>query len=115
MENTRSSQIHKPNLVFSQRLPQLISRVKSILLKARHQALQTVNAFMIVAYWRVGREIVEEEQYAQARANDGKRIIENLAIRLASELGTGASKNNLWYMRQFYLAYTPALIKSKFE
>lgn len=37
-------------------------RIHSILVKARNQALQAVNAQMVLAYWEIGREIVAEEQ-----------------------------------------------------
>ena len=37
-------------------------RVRAILHSSRHQAMQTVNAGMVEAYWQIGREIVEEEQ-----------------------------------------------------
>ena len=46
-----------------------VARVREILERARHQALQAVNAEMVRAYWEIGREIVEEEQRGQARAD----------------------------------------------
>ena len=40
-------------------------RIRDILVKARHRALQVVNAEMVRAYWEIGREIVEEELQAE--------------------------------------------------
>ncbi len=40
-----------------------LARVHAILQSSRRQALQTVNAVMVEAYWQIGREIVEEEQH----------------------------------------------------
>jgi predicted nuclease of restriction endonuclease-like (RecB) superfamily len=95
------------------RIAGFIDRVRSILSGARQQALAAVNSHMLVAYWNVGREIVEEEQKGKARAGYGDRLVENLAEKLSGEFGSSISKNNLWYMRQFYLTYLPQVLKKK--
>ncbi|MCG3206185.1 MAG: putative nuclease YhcG [Elusimicrobia bacterium] len=97
------------------RLFSLINRVRTILHSARSQAFRAINTEMILAYWKVGREIVEEEQHGKARAEYGKRIIEDLASRLTAEFGSGISKDNLWYMRRFYLTYPPAVLQEKLD
>jgi predicted nuclease of restriction endonuclease-like (RecB) superfamily len=81
------------------------ARVKEILSRARRQALQTVNATMLTAYWHIGREIAEEEQRGQRRAEYGARLIEELAERLTAEFGKGYSASNLKLIRQFYATY----------
>jgi len=53
----------------------------------------------------IGQEIVEDEQRGQRRAEYGRRLLEGLATRLTREYGCGYSARNLWFMRQFYLAY----------
>ena len=40
---------------------------------------------MVVAYWEIGRAIVEEEQQGQQRAGYGKQVIESLSQRLAAD------------------------------
>ncbi|MBL7040637.1 MAG: hypothetical protein ISR77_18520 [Pirellulaceae bacterium] len=35
----------------------------------------TVNSAMVVAYWLIGREIVEEEQQGAERAEYGKALL----------------------------------------
>src|SRR5437879_3674961 len=97
----------------NRRLAELFSRVRQIILDARGRAWRKVNVEMVGAYWKVGREIVEEEQKGQARAEYGERVIEHLSAGLARDLGPGYSKNNLWYMRQFYLTFTPQLLKKR--
>jgi len=82
-----------------------LSRVRAILQSARHQALQTVNAVMVQAYWQIGREIVEEEQRGHSRADYGARLIEELAGQLSKEFGRGFIPRNLRYMREFYQAF----------
>ena len=81
------------------------ARIRDILTRARHQALQSVNAVMLQAYWEIGKEIVEEEQRGKARAEYGTRLIATLAEQLTAEFGAGYRARNLAYLRQFYQAY----------
>lgn len=81
-----------------------ISRIREVLLKARHQALIAVNTAMVQAYWDIGREIVEEEQRGQARGGYGQRLLESLSTELTEEFSKGFTPTNLKYMRQFYMA-----------
>ena len=60
---------------------------------------------MVIAYWLIGREIVEDEQHGKARAEYGKRVIEDLSRRLTECYGKGFSVSNIWSFRQFYLVY----------
>ena len=83
----------------------LFQRVHAILMAARHRAMQSVNSEMVFAYWNIGREIVEEEQRGQSRADYGKRIIRDLSERLTAEFGKGYIARNIWYMRDFYLKF----------
>ena len=82
-----------------------VARVREILERARRQALQAVNAEMVRAYWEIGREIVEEEQRGQARADYGARLIATLAARLTAEFGKGFDERNLRFMREVYRAF----------
>jgi len=83
----------------------LFDRVISILEQARSNVVQSVNTNMVVAYWLIGREIVEEIQGGDERAEYGKKVAKNLSIQLLECYGKGFSTTNLWYFRQFYLAY----------
>ena len=56
----------------------LFGRIVDILEEARSHVARTVNSAMVVAYWLIGREIVEEEQKGQKRADYGKAVIEDL-------------------------------------
>jgi predicted nuclease of restriction endonuclease-like (RecB) superfamily len=83
----------------------IYQNIRDILLKARHQAMQAVNAEMVRAYWEIGRVIVEQEQQGKARADYGARMIESLSARLTQEFGRGFTLTNLKYMRQFYTLF----------
>jgi hypothetical protein len=80
-------------------------RIRLIIEKARGNVARAINTEMVMAYWHIGREIVEEEQKGKKRAEYGKNLIENLSLRLSEYFGKGFDGRNLFYMRQFYLTY----------
>ena len=65
---------------------------------------------MTGAYWMIGRHIVEYEQSGEERAAYGANLIERLATDMKRRFGRGFSRQNLWQMRQFGLAYPPERI-----
>ncbi len=83
----------------------LFGRVVDILEEARSHVARTVNSAMVAACWLIGREIVEEEQKGQKRADYGKAVIEDLSTRLTGRYGKGYSTASLWNMRKFYQTY----------
>ena len=65
------------------RLPEaLYGRVRQILESARTSAARSVNTAQVVANWMVGREIVEEEQHGQVRAEYAEGLVAALSERL---------------------------------
>ena len=84
----------------------LFYRVVSILEQAKTNVARIVNSEMVLAYWHIGREIVQEIQQGEDRAKYGKQIIKDLSARLNKKYGKGFSTTNLWYFRQFYLVYS---------
>ena len=87
----------------------LFDRVASILEQARGNVVRAVNTQMVLAYWSIGREIVQELQGGEERAAYGKRVFEDLSHRLAVQYGKGFSVTNLKYFRLFYQAYPERL------
>ena len=77
---------------------------------AKLSAARSVNAYMTGAYWMIGRHIVEYEQSGEERAAYGANLIERLATDMKRRFGRGFSRQNLWQMRQFGLAYPPERI-----
>jgi len=87
----------------------LFGRVVSILDQARGNVVRAVNSNMVLAYWLIGREIVQELQGGEKRAAYGKKVVEDLSARLTERYGQGFSVTNLWYFRQFHLAFQDRL------
>jgi predicted nuclease of restriction endonuclease-like (RecB) superfamily len=83
---------------------ELLAVVKRRVREAQYQALRVVNKEMITLYWDIGQLIAER----QAGKTWGKAVVERLAADLRLEFPgvRGFSVQNLWYMRQFFLAYS---------
>ena len=99
----------KPTRMVLKERSALYERIRQILESARTNVARTVNTTQVVANWLIGREIVEEEQRGHNRAEYGEQLIEQLSEQLKADFGGGYSKQNLFYMRQFYHSY-PSLI-----
>ena len=84
----------------------LFDRVVSILEQARANVVRSVNNNMVIAYWLIGREIVQEIQGGDERAEYGKQVIEQLSAKLTQKYGRGFSTTNVRYFRTFYAAYS---------
>lgn len=84
----------------------LFDRIVSILGQARGNVVRAVNSNMVLAYWLIGREIVQELQGGEERAEYGKQVLEALSLRLTERYGTGFSVTNLRYFRLFYQAFS---------
>lgn len=83
----------------------LFDRIVLILEQARSNVVRSVNSEMVHAYWYIGREIVQELQGGEERAEYGKRLIQDLSAKLTAQYGKGFSLPNLKLFRQFYSSF----------
>jgi predicted nuclease of restriction endonuclease-like (RecB) superfamily len=81
----------------------LLAEVKQRVRDAQYAALKAVNKELVALYWDIGRLITER----QHQSSWGKAVVAKLAADLRLEFPgvRGFSIQNVWYMRQFYLAY----------
>lgn len=101
------------NLITPPASGDLFGRVVSILEQARGNVVRSVNANMVLAYWLIGREIVQELQGGEERAEYGKQVLEKLSAQLTGRYGAGFSVPNLQNFRKFYLIY-PARVEIQY-
>jgi predicted nuclease of restriction endonuclease-like (RecB) superfamily len=82
---------------------QLLAAVKERVRSAQYEAFRAVNKELVGLYWDIGKLIVNR----QADAIHGAAIAEQLAkdLRLEFPGVIGYSRRNIFYMREFYLAY----------
>jgi predicted nuclease of restriction endonuclease-like (RecB) superfamily len=83
----------------------LVKDLSGLLESARRAAARAINAVMTATYWEIGHRIVEFEQGGERRAEYGAELLETLAADLTRRFGRGFSRQNLQYMRQFYVAF----------
>ena len=76
--------------------------ISKILEEARQKAYVSINSEMVMAYWRIGKRIVEEEQRGNSKADYGAHLIGELSRRLTKEYGKGFTEANVRNFRQFY-------------
>ena len=91
--------------VLSRNFESIYSEVRSVIENTRDNIYKSVNFNMVLAYWSIGKIIVEEEQRGSNRAEFGTYLIKTLSERLTCEFGKGFTQSNLRYMRQFYIAF----------
>ena len=83
----------------------LLDRIANILVEARTKVVREINKAQVLAYWEIGREIIEFEQKGKIRAEYGEELLKELSADMTVRFGKGFSRSNLQNMRLFYLAY----------
>lgn len=60
----------------------MIEEIKDVIINSRNKIAYEVNNTMLLAYWNVGRIIVENEQKGNIKAEYGKQILKELSKEL---------------------------------
>lgn len=61
---------------------QMIEEIKDVIISSRSKIAYEVNNTMLLAYWNVGRIIVENEQNGNIKAEYGKQVMKELSKEL---------------------------------
>ena len=85
----------------------LFARVAALIEEARQKVATVANIAQVYTNYEIGRQIVEEEQGGKRRAEYGKKVVEELSIKLTARFGRGWSMRSLETIRKFYLLYAP--------
>jgi predicted nuclease of restriction endonuclease-like (RecB) superfamily len=93
----------RPNLTNSENT--LIDCIKSIISNSRKIVSKAVNQELIITYWKIGEQIVSNEQSEKLNTKSANQVIQKLSKELTNELGRGFSRSNLFNMRKFHLEY----------
>lgn len=67
------------------------NRVINIIENGRNKIYKTIDTTMVTTYWSIGKEIIEELQDGNDRAEYGKELIKELSIELKNKYGRGYS------------------------
>lgn len=93
------------NAVSRARRSSLFARVVALIEEARQKVATVANIAQVYTNFEIGRQIVEEEQGGKRRAEYGKKVVEELSIKLTARFGRGWSMRSLETIRKFYLIY----------
>tara|TARA_R110002124_G_scaffold273815_1_gene443392 strand:- start:7494 stop:8600 length:1107 start_codon:yes stop_codon:yes gene_type:complete len=86
-------------------LTKLYNRVSIHINDAKQRVQSSINTEMTIAYWNIGREIIEFEQSGQERAEYGKSTLKELSVKLKKKYKKGFGVDLLERSRKFYLEY----------
>jgi len=78
--------------------------VKEVLEQARKRIYRNIQNEMVLAYWQIGKMIVEK-QGREDRAKYGEGLIYELSIQMTKDFGKGFNERSLEQMRKFYLLF----------
>jgi hypothetical protein len=83
----------------------LLDSIGSILVEARTKVIREINKAQALAYWEIGKEIVDFEQKGKARTEYGQKLLIKLSEDLTQKFGKGFSVDNLQLMRKFCMTF----------
>lgn len=83
--------------------------LRELILSARRQVAQAVNAGLTMLYWHIGTRI-RKDILKEKRAEYGQEILQSLSAKLAAEFGRGYGARNLANMVRFAEVFPDARI-----
>ncbi len=81
----------------------LLTEIKERVKSAQYEALKAVNKELVGLYWDIGHMIVNRQEDTVHGASIAEKLAEDLRMEFPGV--TGFSRRNIFYMREFYLAY----------
>ena len=88
----------------------LLTDLRELIMSARQQVAQTVNAGLTLLYWQVGNRI-RRDVLKEKRAEYGAEILQILSAKLEIEFGRGFGRRNLFRMIRFAEVFPdPAIV-----
>lgn len=82
-----------------------VNEIKELIDKTKIKIVKDINFEMVLAYWNIGKKIVDEENKHDRDSSYGDFIVDNLSKELGKTYGKGFSRSNLFSMRKLFLTY----------
>jgi predicted nuclease of restriction endonuclease-like (RecB) superfamily len=95
------------------KLNTLAKTITQFVQEAKVKTAQTVNTSILFTYWHIGKYIVNLEKEEQYDDISTRQLLIDLSAILTIKLGTGFSRNQLVYMRLFYIRFVTNNTKNK--
>jgi predicted nuclease of restriction endonuclease-like (RecB) superfamily len=83
---------------------QLLSDLSQLIDATRQRVARTVNAELVLMYWKIGARI-RQDVLGEERAAYGEQIVSTLSRQLSAGYGSGFSRQNLFHMIRFVEAW----------
>lgn len=83
----------------------LLDNIGITLEQSRKKAVRAVYNINLIAYWEIGKYIIEFEQQGNERASYGTYLFDRLSRDLSLRYGKGFGRSNLIYIRKLYLEF----------
>ena len=80
------------------------NEIRRIIEDSRKRIYRNMNNEMVLAYWQIGKMIIEK-QGGEERAKYGDGLINELSMQMTKDFGKGFTTTNLKYMRQLYQTF----------
>jgi predicted nuclease of restriction endonuclease-like (RecB) superfamily len=93
----------------------LLNQAISIIDNGRKRVIEAIYNESTTSYYKLGELIVNQEQLGEAKAEYGKKTIENLSKNLTLKYGKGFSVSTLWDCKKFYLKLQSLTGELKFK
>lgn len=88
-----------------EKIDALYKKASDYIDNAKQNIQRSVDSEIVKAYWLIGRDIVEEEQLGEKRADYGRSLLKSLSEKLTNKYKRGFSTDTLERARKFYLTY----------
>ena len=82
---------------------QLLAEIKVRIRSSQLAAFRAVNRELVAMYWDIGKMIVERKMDSAQGDAVAERLAEDLRVEFPGIIGF--SRRNVFYMREFYIAY----------
>lgn len=99
--------------VAKQKINQLAKAITVFVQDAKAKTAVAVNKGILYTYWHTGKLIVELEKQEQYDDVSTRQLLIDLSAILTAKLGSGFSRNQLIYMRLFYMRFHAVGSKKK--
>ena len=96
--------------LIDQQMKEVYETIREYVIDAQRKVYSAVNTAMVETYWNIGKKIYEVTGET-ARAEYGKRLLENLSTKLMKEFGKGFEISNLRRMRRLYCQFPIGAVK----
>lgn len=93
--------IVKNEVLLPEHFDNIYEEINLLIREKKNSVKKVVNDAMVSLYWAIGKKLMEEIR-GEHKPEYGRRVVEEIGIRLTTEYGTGFDKTSISRMIKFY-------------